>query len=97
MRTQVMIVSLLAALGALPAHAVPQSYGPARDDVSACKTTEDSFTVGQCLAFARENGTNEYAAACTAFSHLLPFVTETGEVLRNVGDCIAYLSAIEGE
>ena len=91
-------LSLLAA-AALTGPTMAYAGEPANESAKLCQD-QPEFSVGQCLSLTRENSTNELAAACIYFRELGllgvdPDDEGPADVIRNVGDCIAYLQTIE--
>ena len=79
--------------------AAAQDYQQARANAlaQACsdeRGSDGSFSVGACLALARENSTNELSTLC-AWAKQQGLLAENS--FENVGECIAYLNGIEEE
>jgi hypothetical protein len=100
MKTRMLLCPLTALALSLPSAqpAAAQFTGRSNEVVAECRAVDDVLTVGQCLAFERENSTNEYSAGCRLIRDLglLPLEPEEGEEgdnIRTVGDCVGVLKA----
>ena len=77
--------------------AAAQDFQPSRANTlaQACidqTGSDDGFSVGACLALARENSTNELSTLC-AWAKQQGLLGENS--FANVGECIAYLDGSE--
>jgi hypothetical protein len=102
MKIRTLLCPLTALTLSLPSAqpAAAQFTGRSKEVVADCRAADDGLTVGQCLAFERENSTNEYSASCRLIRDLglLPLQPEEGEEgdpIRTVGDCVGVLKAEE--
>ena len=77
-----------------------EAFGRADELARLCQDAEEltgfAFSVGTCLAIARENATNEVATICAYLeqSGFLPAEDEDGNRIETVADCIVVLSLL---